>query len=218
MTTYYNSELRKIIDKHAPEQDEIITMHPTLPWFTQESLNLKRKARKAERHWRANKTKENEYTFKLVQKAYRKHLKFNKYIHINSAIKECGNNLSKMYNLIFGLIGRRKDNPMPKAGNDEALANDFLDYFMGKIEKIWNDLDAFELYDPSSYEKCLEQFSFKSVSEQAVLKVTKTVLTLFSTRVKMSAYANSFIKLATVLDATPQIKSCMTTTNKNTHI
>ena len=37
-------------------------------------------------------SKESEYTFKLVQKAYRKHLKFNKYIHINSAIKECGNN------------------------------------------------------------------------------------------------------------------------------
>ena len=110
-------------------------MRPTLPWFTQESVNLKRKARNAERHWRANKTKENEYTFKLVQKAYRKHLKFNKYIHINSAMKECGNNLSKMLNLIFGLIGRRKDNPMPEAGNDEALANDFLDYFMDKIEK-----------------------------------------------------------------------------------
>ena len=76
-----------------------------------------------------------------------------------------------MYNLIFGLISRRKDNPMPEAGNDEALANDFLDYYMGKIEKIRNDLDAFELYDPSSYEKCLEQFSFKSVNKQDVLKV-----------------------------------------------
>ena len=52
-----------------------------------------------------------------------------------------------MYNLIYGLIGRRKNNPMPEARNDEALANYFLDYFMGKIEKIRNDLDAFELYD-----------------------------------------------------------------------
>ena len=76
-----------------------------------------------------------------------------------------------MYNLISGLIGRRKDNPMPEAGNDEALANDFLDYFMGKIEKIQNDLDAFELYYPSSYEKCMEQFSLKSLSEQDVLMV-----------------------------------------------
>ena len=40
----------------------------------------------------------------------------------------------------------------------------------------------------------------------------KTVLTLFSTRVKMSAYSNPFIELAaTVLDATPQINSCMIT-------
>ena len=33
--------------------------------------------------------------------------------------------------------------------------------------------------------------------------LAKTVFTLFSTRVKMSAYANPFIELAPVLDATP---------------
>ena len=34
-----------------------------------------------------------------------------------------------------------------------------------------------------------------------------------------SAYANPFIELAPVLDATPEINSCsMITTNKNTHI
>ena len=48
--------------------------------------------------------------------------------------------------------------------------------------------------------------------------IAKTVLTLFSTRVKMSAYANPFIELAPVLDATPQINSCVITTNKDTHI
>ena len=79
-------------------------------------------------------SKQNQRKIVYFQKAYRKHLKFNKYIHINSAIKECENSLFKMYNLIFGLIGRRKDNPMPEARNVEALANDFLDYFMGKIE------------------------------------------------------------------------------------
>ena len=49
-------------------------------------------------------------------------------------------------------------------------------------------------------------------------EVAQTVLTLFSTRVKMSTYANPFIELAPVLDATLQINSCMKTTNKNTHI
>ena len=51
-----------------------------------------------------------------------------------------------------------------------------------------------------------------------LLSLAKTVLTLFSTRVKMSAYANPFIELAPVLDATPQINSCIIKTNKNTHI
>ena len=50
------------------------------------------------------------------------------------------------------------------------------------------------------------------------LDVAKNVLTLFSTRVKMSAYLNPFIKLASVLDATPQLNSYIITTNKNTSI
>ena len=37
--------------------------------------------------------------------------------------------------------------------------------------------------------------------------LAKTILTLFSTRVKMSPYANPFIELAPVLDATPQINN-----------
>ena len=43
---------------------------------------------------------------------------------------------------------------------------------------------------------------------QTLIVPVKTVLTLFSTRVKMSAYANPFIELAPVLDATSQINSC----------
>ena len=48
--------------------------------------------------------------------------------------------------------------------------------------------------------------------------LAKTVLTLFSTRVKMSPNVNPFIELATVLDATPQNNCCMIKTNKNTYI
>ena len=48
--------------------------------------------------------------------------------------------------------------------------------------------------------------------------LANSFLTLFSTVVKMSACANLFIELATVSDATPQINSCMITTNKNTYI
>ena len=41
--------------------------------------------------------------------------------------------------------------------------------------------------------------------------IAKTVLTLFSTRVKMSPYWNSFIELAHVLDATPQMSATPST-------
>ena len=38
------------------------------------------------------------------------------------------------------------------------------------------------------------------------LNVAKTFLTLFSTRVEMSAYTNPFIELAPVLDAAPHLE------------
>ena len=69
--------------------------------------------------------------------------------------------------------------------------------------------------------KCFQDRNFHGVVvglyEQSIESWVGLVLTLFSTRVKVSAYANPFIELAPVLDATAQINSCITT-NKNTHI
>ena len=64
---------------------------------------------------------------------------------------------------------------------------------------------------------CLIYAVLKNLKEEFRFSLAKIVLNLFSTRVKMSSYVNPFIELAAVLDATPQIKSCMITTNKNTH-
>ena len=54
---------------------------------------------------------------------------------------------------------------------------------------------------------CLISAVLKNLKEEFRFSLAKTVLNLFSTRVKMSSYVNPFIELAAVLDASNQINS-----------
>lgn len=170
LAKFYN-----ILDKHAPEKEKLVTIRPTLPWFTEESCRLKTRCRSAERRWRGNKTADNDHAFRCAKRAYRKHLRYNKYKHINSNITECGKDASKMYKLVFGLISRTNSNPMPPCTSDESLADEFSSFFMDKILTIRKTLDNFEKFDPNLGSKCTIDFKhFDSVSDEDVLGVTKT--------------------------------------------
>ena len=54
----------------------------------------------------------------------------------------------KLYSLVRYLTGTKVQNPMPDNTGDEKLANDFADYFIEKIQKIWDDLDNYPKFKP----------------------------------------------------------------------
>ena len=47
-----NSELRRVLNKLAPQKTRRITLHLSNPWFTEGVRNQKKKMRKCERCWR----------------------------------------------------------------------------------------------------------------------------------------------------------------------
>ena len=51
----YNSVLKDIVDKHAPEKSRVIVVRADAPWYTSELVKEKRLRRKLER--KSNKTK-----------------------------------------------------------------------------------------------------------------------------------------------------------------
>ena len=170
LAEYYNSQLLKVLDKHAPIVEKRTTIRKSLPWLDNNANILKRKLRKAEKILRQNDTSNNRFIYNELSRVYKKHLRVSKYHFINGAIREAGNNSGKLFNLVFSLIGRNKENPMPPHENGESLAQDFLSFFVGKIDKIRTELDKFPLYQYGD-EMEAKFTGFKTLSENAVRKL-----------------------------------------------
>ena len=51
---YYNAELVRLIDIHAPLVEKTITKRNRPKWFNEESLELKRRVRRQERRYRCS--------------------------------------------------------------------------------------------------------------------------------------------------------------------
>ena len=77
-------------------------------------------------------------------------LKTTKKATLSEKIKECGRDSKKLYNFVSNITGTTKNNPMPTASSDEQLANEFAEFFIGKINKIREDLNNHEKYIPYS--------------------------------------------------------------------
>ena len=54
--------------------------------------------------------------------------------------------------LVNNITGGAKENPLPECKDDKCLADTFADYFIEKIQKIWDALEDHPLYAPTNQE------------------------------------------------------------------
>ena len=80
---------------------------------------------------------------------------------------DCKGDTKKLYDLVYGLMGKDKSSPLPDHTDEESLANDFADYFMSKIGKIREELEGYPLYKPQGWN--VREFSnFRLFSNEEV--------------------------------------------------
>ena len=63
----YNSNLKSVLDKHAPLKTKVNVESPRVPWFNEEIKDAKRKRRKAEKKWRSSRQAADLASFKYRQ-------------------------------------------------------------------------------------------------------------------------------------------------------
>ena len=68
---------------------------------------------------------------------------------VSNLVLECGRDTKKLYKVFNGITSNNPANPMPDTTDDKQLAEEFAEFFMGKIKKICKALNSHPTYEPS---------------------------------------------------------------------
>ena len=67
MTRAYNTSVRSLLDRHAPELQKVIPIRPYAQWHTDELRTAKRSKRQAERKWRKSGLRNNDHDQNVIK-------------------------------------------------------------------------------------------------------------------------------------------------------
>ena len=87
--------------------------------------------------------------FDSTRKGYREALTNAKIACYSDRVKSSKGDTKKLYNLVYGLMGDVKCNPLPDHIDHAKLAKEFADFFIAKIQAIRDDLEHHNKFKPT---------------------------------------------------------------------
>ena len=172
-----DEELLRVLDKHAHMKTRRIVERKRETWHEDHVKHQKRVVRSRERVWKKY-GQRHQWKAHSVERNRLNHLLAgsNKIRSITAKVEECGFDMTKLYNLVNNITGRVKANPMPPGKSDQALAEELVDYFLCKINKIRDDLAGSPTYAPS-YRDTEELCLFQSMTKEEVIDIIRSMPT-----------------------------------------
>ena len=85
----------------------------------------------------------------MARKGYREALTNAKIACYSDQVKSSKGDTKKLYNLVYGLMGDVKCNPLPEHTDDAKLAEEFADFFIAKIQAIRDYLEHHNKFKPT---------------------------------------------------------------------
>ena len=176
----YNGIILATLDKHTPQKTKLVKVSHKQPWFS-DRIKAKIRVRwKKELIWIKD---PNEYTYQafynqrhycsnIIKSAQRQYFK--------GKLTENCNNYKEIFRLTNKLLGKESELPLPPAEDLTIQGNDFNNFFIGKIEKIMQDLassnmtDTLDDYLESTFETTKRLTNFKMITDQDILSIINT--------------------------------------------
>ncbi len=166
----YDTILRDIVDKHAPEETREITLRPNAPWFSPELQAAKQKKRQSERAFVKSGLESHRLAFHDQRKEYHKLLRDAKRDYHKSQVERCRDR--QLFNVIDKISVGKSDQVLPTSESDKDLADNFANYFSSRILDLRQQLE--NVSDEStviSQDSCRSSFgAFNQVTEEDVRK------------------------------------------------
>ncbi len=168
----YDSVLRELMEKHAPEIEHHISLRPHAPWYNDSFRNEKRKKRQLERKMLKSGLQIDREIFHEHCDNYHKTLHRAKIEYYTSEFAGC--NQRQLFRLTDKLSSAKATKSLPSHDSLESLTSDFHHFFDTKIKEICDDLADCDV-PPMTVEigdSCDSTFSkFDEVDSECVRKI-----------------------------------------------
>ena len=138
----YNTNLKALMDKHAPLCTKVITLRPNAPWYSDELREAKHEKRRCERTWRRTGLTVHQQLYKDQCRHVNKLLHVTKQDYFIEQIMECGRDQKKLYSLTRKLLGNTGNSILPSHISPSDLGEKFSQYFHSKISTIRGNISA----------------------------------------------------------------------------
>ena len=138
----YDSELRKVIESHAPMKTRLVTLRPSAPWYGKEIVAEKRIRRQLERRWRKSGSEAAKQQYVNQSSRVRGIMNSAKMSYYASLINDNKSDFRVLFKSIDRLLHRKPEKHYPTCGSTKELCNKFAGFFSDKIVTIRRQLDA----------------------------------------------------------------------------
>ena len=135
----YNTELRNVMEKHAPEKSKYIRNTHQEPWFN-DNIKSEIVLRREDRIWRRNQTLQTWDDFYTQCRQVANSIKEAQCNHYKQIIKEHKHDYKTIFNIANGLLFRKQESVLPPIRPISVLAEDFSEFFQTKIDNIMEKL------------------------------------------------------------------------------
>ena len=134
----YNSVLRELLDKHAPESERKISLRPHAPWYDDSLRASKREKRRLERKWVKSGLAIDREIFHTHCEEYRSALETAKVEHYNNKLSN--SNQRQLFRTVDRLSNAKSSKTLPSHDSLDILTSTFQNFFESKVEKIRTQL------------------------------------------------------------------------------
>jgi exonuclease III len=180
----FNSSCMKVLDSHAPSSTKSSRIKHRPGWFDDSINDAIRERRRCERKWRKSKDIAHLEEFKTSKQTVKDLVTDSKTLYYKARLSDASC-VKDMYKVVGELLNKDSSS-LPDTDNPSALANKFGDFFIGKVDKIRNEVDKCSLGSVSSvdlgscsissvhnisHDSCISFRQFECVSENDLLEV-----------------------------------------------
>ncbi len=138
----YNDCLGRLLDEHAPQTTKDIPVKERRPWYTEQIKCKKKERRKLERRWLKSKLSVDEDILKMQRNKVNVLINKTRSEHYSEKIEDCGSDQKALFKVVNNLFHKDNVTQFPKCASTDALAEEFSEFFIGKVQKIRAKLDS----------------------------------------------------------------------------